>query len=150
MVLFLPSDKQNLQIMKAKEQFLQNILARIKVLQDAYAYNKDLPDDVFESLLNGNGHSKGFQPIESAINGNGKKEYGDKKNLVRDIIASEKNGLKRADIIMKYVQLRPGEKAVNIVTNAITGLSNDGEIEAYKPRNKRGKGAFWRVKASQE
>lgn len=130
--------------MTRKENFLNNILVRIKVLQEAYDYNKGLPEDLFESLPSQNGHSNGFG---KAIANNTKKEYGANKKAVTEIIALEKSGLKRGDIIKRFQEMFPQEtKASSIVTNALVGLANDESIESYKPRNKKGRGAYWRIK----
>lgn len=144
--------------MTTKEKFLQNIKNRIKVLQDAYDYNKNLPDDVFEFLggdmaVNGYGKSLngsdrmsnvvGEIPVEQLAIG-----YGSNKKLIREIISGTNDGIQKQKIIEQFSQTRPGEKKeviYNIVTNALAAMAKDGEIVKYKPTWYKGPGFFWKM-----
>lgn len=129
--------------MKPKDIFLQNILAKIKVWQDAYDFNKSLPDDVFESLLNGsNGHKGSIEekhiPLAKEENNNltseGINAYGAKSQIIKDFIASKQHGVEKSSII-SYLQTFHGvekKKAVSMATNTITSLIKGNEIEAFK------------------
>ena len=136
--------------MKPKDIFLQNIKERIKVWQDAYDFNKSLPDDVFESLLNG---SNTIEPKKIAsINyesDNSKSEdinaYGAKNRIIKNFISSKPAGVEKKSII-SHLQIVHGmekKKAETTATNTITALVRDNEIEAFK----RGK---YRIKKKKE
>jgi hypothetical protein len=139
--------------MTAKEQFLQNIKNRIKVLQDAYDYNKNLPDDVFESLfgninVNGNGQQQA-ERVAITIDGQQQVlEYGANKKLIRDIIANAANGIMKQTIIDKVLVARPSETKEDvsyIVTNALAAMAKDKEVAKFKPSGFRGKGYYWKM-----
>ena len=131
--------------MKTKEAFLQNIKAKIKVLQDAYDFNRSLPDDVFESLFNvpNNGHDLTLETKEVAVlskddNNTFEKididDYGAKRDIVRKLIANNVGGIDKKSIITYLTSTYQLEKdkAAMMVTNTITALIKGDEIEAFK------------------
>jgi len=130
--------------MKPKEAFLQNIKAKIKVLQDAYDFNKSLPDDVFESLFDSsnNGRELSLDTPKVAIsaeNHNGFEKiditgYGAKREIVKGVIAAKAGGTDKKSIV-SYLQSNydlEKNKAGMMVTNTVTALIKDNEIEAIK------------------
>lgn len=133
--------------MTTKEKFLNNLLSKIKVLQDAYNYNKNLPDDVFESL------SGDVVPKIKPANGtslapHSEKEYGANINAVRDLLKSNSDGMVKSDIIDNFPdasQYDPAE-LYTIVTNVLSSLNKGGEVEKYKPVGKKMRGYFWKIK----
>jgi hypothetical protein len=130
--------------MKPKEEFLHNIQAKIKVLQDAYDFNKSLPDDVFESLFKKiNNHAE--LPIitndvpETVINKDANpkidiNEYGAKYKIVKSLIESNVNGIEKKSVInyLSKVYKMEKDKAKMTATNTIKRLTDDDEIEAFK------------------
>lgn len=126
--------------MKPKEQFLENLKAKIKLYKDAYDYNKDLPDDLFEAL-NGSFHISEDKPPPAETS----TEYGANIQAVRDIITKAgRKGIRKKEI----KELFPYEGNVEtIVTNALSSLNKAGEIEGFKPTGETIKGFYWRLKA---
>lgn len=129
--------------MNAKEKFLANIQQRIKVLQDAYEYNKNLPEDMFENL--GNGIMQATPPDSGAKNnGSGIVEtgYGAYKKSVKDIISSHRMGVLKKDIIKVFHKQYPnaGDTAV---TTALVALQKEGDIRKEKPKGIKVKGFLW-------
>ena len=131
--------------MKTKEAFLQNIKAKIKVLQDAYDFNRSLPDDVFESLFNvpDNGHDLTIETKEVAVltkGGNNSYEkididgYGAKRDIVRRLISANERGVDKKSIISYLTSTYDldKDKAAMMVTNTLTALAKGNEIEAIK------------------
>jgi hypothetical protein len=131
--------------MKPKEAFLQNIKAKLKVLQDAYDFNKSLPDDVFESLFNSsnNSHELPIETKESKVlaneGHNGFKnvdinDYGAKREIIKGLIANKVGGVDKKSIINYIISTYSvdKDKAAMMVTNTITALSKSNEIEVVK------------------
>lgn len=129
--------------MKPKDIFLQNIKAKIKVWQDAYDFNSSLPDDVFESLLNGsNGIELSIEakkiPLIKEENNNSESDdinaYGAKSKLIREFISSKQNGVDKKSIVtyLQTVHNVEKKKAGSMATNTITALIKNNEIDAFK------------------
>src|SRR5258707_15047468 len=83
--------------MTTKQKFLENLKAKIKLYQDAYAYNKDLPDDLFEALSAHNGGNFELAavkppPDDTAV------EYGANINAIRETITREgRKGIRKKE-----------------------------------------------------
>lgn len=128
--------------MRPKEIFLENLKAKIKLYQDAYEYNKGLPDDVFETL---NGKSVELEAKQAKVLNPTGSEYGININAVRDIIrnAGEK-GIHKQDILKLFPY--DVENKMTIITNALSSLNKGNEIEGIKPRGIKMKGYYWKMK----
>lgn len=136
--------------MTTKEKFLQNILTEIKELQLAYDNSKNLPDRIFESL---NGSVKANIPkvetIKRKDDSNGQKEYGANANAVRELLKATSEGLTKSEIIDKFPNAEQYEPAIvyTMVTNVLSALNQNDEIEKYKPRGKKMRGYYWKLKS---
>lgn len=129
--------------MTPKEKFLENLKAKIKLYQDAYDYNKGLPDDIFEAI---NGKEVSLTSKQNpALNGGANLEYGVNIKSVRDIIkeAGEKGIHKQG--IMKLFPYDV-ENKITVITNALSSLNKGNEIEGIKPKGIKIKGFYWRMK----
>lgn len=84
--------------MTTKEKFLQGIRAKIKVLQDAYDYNKNLPDDVFETL-NGNAVKLNNEIKSNELSD---REYGANINTVRYLIEAHPEGCSKSELVKGF------------------------------------------------
>lgn len=125
--------------MTSKEKFLLNIQERIKVLQSAYDYNKNLPDDIFESLNGSN-----IEPVsilKKVTHNEG--GYGANINTLREILKNSPDGIAKADILKQFPNV-DGDKYI-IVTNALSSLMKGGELEKIKPKKKM-RGFYWKLK----
>src|ERR1700752_3989626 len=96
--------------MTAKEKFLQSIRDKIKVLENAYNANKDLPADVFENLYRMNEGAEVIKIKASkqvADNGSIKQvgSYGDYKKIIIHILKEENKGLKKPEIINAFKEM---------------------------------------------
>jgi len=129
--------------MTAKDRFLGNIQAKIKILQAAYDYNKNLPDDLFESM----GEPVVLKEKTSAVNGHHteEKEYGVHINNLRGILSASGEGLSKSEIMERFPKVA-GDK-YTIVTNALSSLNKGGEVEGIKPKGKKMRGFIWKLKA---
>lgn len=125
--------------MTPKENFLRSIQERIKVLQAAYDYNKNLPDDIFESL-NGSNIEPERIPKKVVYNENG---YGVNINTIREILKTSPSGISKSEIIDRFPDV-DGDKYI-IVTNALSSLMKGGELEKIKPKKKM-RGFYWKLK----
>ena len=137
--------------MTNKEKFLNSLQAKIKAYQDAYDYNKNLPDDLFDSL----GGSGGISITAQKPRNGAKKakanggEYGANINSVRKIIEQAgTDGIGRQAIVEVFPGAGAiGEKKVySIVTNSLSSLNKGDEIEKFKPKGKKMRGYYWRTK----
>ena len=132
--------------MSKKVDALSKLKHQIEVFSKAYDAIKDIPDEVFDAIFISNGGGE----IDSTINkilerGEENNDgYGSKRKNVRDIIAaSERAGIKKKLVIKTYEKRYPDESNIpTLVTNAINGLKEKGEIENH-PTKGRG---YWRVK----
>lgn len=110
--------------------------------QDAYDFNKSLPDDVFELLLiNSNGKDLSIEGKEISVTEDGYENpkvedinaYGAKSKIVKDFIAS-KHGVDKKSLVnhLQTVHNVEKKKAESMATNTITALVKSNEIEAFK------------------
>lgn len=125
--------------MTSKDKFLRNIQDRIKVLQSAYDYNKNLPDDIFESL---NGSNIELAKVSKKVIHN-ESGYGANINTLRDILKNSPNGISKSEILEQFPDVE-GDK-YTIVTNALSSLMKGGELEKIKPKKKM-RGFYWKLK----
>jgi hypothetical protein len=66
--------------------------------------------------------------------------------MVKDLISANKDGLPKKLIIEQVKNNGYDGNISNMVTNALSGLSNKDEIERYKPKGKKMMGYYWRIK----
>ncbi len=138
--------------MNAKEIFLRRVEEQIKVLQDAYEYNKSLPISFFENLQFGAipmptanvskpEHISTVRP-DKYIDVS---EYGANRKLILDILINEGVGMVKWNIASRFADLT-GKNKLDIdtmITNGISGLKQEGSLLPYKPEELKFKGFFW-------
>lgn len=113
------------------------------MLEDAYKANKNLPEEFFEGLNEfSNIPTSQLKKINGAAHKDGK--YGANINTVRELLKSSPDGLSKQSILDNFPDVE-GDK-YQIVTNAMTALRLKDEIEKYKPKGKKMKGYYWRMK----
>ena len=136
--------------MTKKEAFLNSISEQINILQQAYNYNKALPDYIFETLQDISLPASIERNItkEEPVKVNeesGSLEYGENKRLVLKILNDKNKAMLKAEILKKFTEevVMPEKLALNAVTNALAALNRDHEVKGYKPAGLKFKGLFW-------
>jgi hypothetical protein len=138
----------NVKNMNKKETFLNSILDQIKVLQQAYDANKNLPDYIFEniqSLKLPENVEKNVVVIDAKKQDGAALEYGENKKTVIRILEEKQRAMLKAEIVDEYMNdwVVPENMAINAVTNSLAALSQDGIIKGHKPAGLKFKGKFW-------
>ncbi len=146
--------KEKKGILTSKQLFLNRIEEQIKILRDAYEYNKSLPDSFFENLnltpmvdmptanvfkaSNPNSTVRPDQYIDIT-------EYGANRKLIIDILKVEGVGMVKWNIARRFAELtgKDPEEIGAMVTNGLSGLNHEGSIKPYKPEGLKFKGFFW-------
>lgn len=139
--------------MNAKEIFLQRVQEQIKVLQEAYEYNKSLPVSFFENLQFGAlpmPTANVYKPAADTSTVRPDKyidvsEYGANRKLILDILINEGVGMVKWNIATRFAELTGKLKGEidNMITNGLSGLNHEGSIKPYKPEGLKFKGFFW-------
>jgi hypothetical protein len=129
--------------MKPKEKFLFNIQQKIKILQDAYNYNKNLPDDIFESLieLTPNHNSNGVTHVKNEVV---ESAYGENTKMIASILEERKVGMLKSEIIEQIKKNKPELTNLDkLATNALSSMGDRGHVKGYKPKGYKIKGYYW-------
>jgi len=134
--------------MNKKETFLNSILDQIKVLQQAYDANKNLPEYIFENMQSislPSNVANNIETIEPKKKDGLQLEYGENKKTVIKILEDNQRAMLKSDIINGYMDelIMPESMAINSVTNSLAALSKDGIIKGHKPAGLKFKGKFW-------
>lgn len=152
--------------MTAKEIFLSRIELQIKSLQDAYEYNKNLPDSLFENLVPvSNAVDKPTANVTKTLIDNSvlnfqqlkyvskdfqqtlskEYEYGQNKKMLISILTDEGKAMVKWNITKKFAELsgKSVEEVTNTITNTLATLNSDRTIIGYKPEGLKFKGYFW-------
>lgn len=134
--------------MSPKEIFLKKIQDQITVLEQAYSYNKQLPDLFFEGLAIPTSSLVSIpeaQPIQQTPLFEENKtdaEYGFYKKMVVKILKEKKVAMLKSQIVKEATKIT-GKEETGSITNAITGLSTDGVVKGYKPEGIKVRGNYW-------
>lgn len=139
--------------MTAKERFLDRLALQIssarsqlKMLEDAYEFNKGLPDVIFTDETVAPLPPIDLRPNTIKINELLAEEgdYGRNKKLVRLILDTADKALLTKEIEKQFREMigsnKDESKAVN---NTLSALQKDGEVLTYKPSDFKIRGLFY-------
>lgn len=136
-----------------KQLFLQRIEEQLKVLKDAYEYNKSLPESFFENLQLSPAVDMPTANVHKSLTDSTVRpdkyiditEYGANRRLILDILKNEGVGMVKWNIASRFAELtgKKREEIDNMITNGLSGLKYEGSVVPYKPEGLKFKGFFW-------
>lgn len=134
--------------MGQKDKFLNHLKSQIEKYQSAYDSLKALPESVFE-LMEIPDVEKVAAPMTQGEKPTSFYGGGESTNvgILRNIISNAgENGISKSEILARFPKGdRTEQEHYNMVTNSMTQLKNQGEIEGFKPKTGKIKGYLWRI-----